>query len=73
MNHYRLKAEGGHIGADIFGTPEPPPIELKIVVRPNGQIQITGPLTDKNLCLEILRSAADQITKADNSQLVSSN
>lgn len=70
--NYRMKAEGGHIGARMMGQPTLA-AELHIKVMSDGTIQITGPLTEKQVCIDILNAAKEQIENADVNQLVSSN
>ena len=72
MNHYKMKAEGGHVGARVGRAPVLV-AELSIRVMNDGTIQITGPLNNKDLCLRVLAAAKEQIEQAEASQLVSSN
>jgi hypothetical protein len=65
-----MKAEGGHIGATMSN---PVIAELRVTVKSNGELQITGPLQDKQLCLDILEEAKKQIAGASTEQLISSN
>lgn len=76
MAHYKIHCEGGHVGADIFGSKEPelPPVEIKILAWTNtGQVQLTGPLNDKELCIKILEAAKEQILKSKPADLKSLN
>jgi len=56
MNHYRMKAEGGHIGA-TRGSPAQPVAELTIKLQEAGVVHITGPLNQKELCMDMLTEA----------------
>lgn len=42
---------------------EPQPIELKIIINPNGSLQVQGPLHDKILCYGMLKLGEKELDK----------